>query len=110
MWPYRAAGSTVAIIHGMRPPVPIVLYTRPGCHLCDEMKAEIAAARLGWPYELSEIDIEGDPALLREHGESIPVLEIGGQWAFAGRLERGELRRAFERLAAEWLRARGEGG
>jgi glutathione S-transferase len=88
------------------PPVPMVLYTRPGCHLCDVMKAEIAAAGLQTPYELAEVDIEQDRELLRLHGRSIPVLEIGGEQAFEGRLERGELREVFERRAAEWRRGR----
>jgi len=92
-----------------RPPVPLVLYTRPGCHLCDEMKAEIAAADLPGPYELVEVDIDADRELKRRYGLSIPVLSIGGEPAFEGRLERGELRRTFRRRAAEWYRASGAG-
>ena len=91
-------------------PVPMVLYTRAGCHLCDVMKAEIGRARLGRPFALEEVDIGGDPELEREHGRSIPVLAIGGRTAFKGRLERGELERKFARLAAEWERSCAGGG
>jgi predicted DCC family thiol-disulfide oxidoreductase YuxK len=78
--------------------VPLVLYTRPGCHLCDEMKAEIARADLGRPYELREVNIDTDPALAARFGLSIPVLEIAGRVAFKARLERAELERKFARL------------
>ena len=84
-----------------RPPVPLVLYTRPGCHLCEVMKAEIARARLG-PHELREVDIRSDPALAREHGTSIPVLAICGRIAFRGRLEAADLEREFARAARRW--------
>ena len=83
--------------------MPVVLYTRAGCHLCEVMKAELRAARLP-PYELREVDIAGDPALEAEHGRSIPVLEIGGRKAFKGRLDRDALPRKFARLAAAWRR------
>jgi hypothetical protein len=86
----------------------MVLYTRNGCHLCEVMKEEIVATDLGAAFELTEVDIEGDPELLRAHGESIPVLEIGGRVAFKGRLESRELKRKFDRLAGEWHRARVE--
>ena len=61
------------------PPVPVVLYTRADCPLCDAMKAELARARPALDYELAEVDIASDPELLERHGLSIPVLEIAGR-------------------------------
>lgn len=90
----------------MPPPVPMVLYTRPGCGLCEEMVEEIRRARPGRPWSLTEVDIDGDPELERRHGTSIPVLWIGGRLAFKGRLTAAELERKFARLAGEWDRAR----
>lgn len=75
-----------------------MLYTRPGCHLCDQMKAEIGRARLARRCELREVNIDTDPALVERFGRSIPVLEIAGHVAFKTRLERGELERKFARL------------
>jgi hypothetical protein len=80
---------------GAGEPVPVRLYSRPGCHLCDVMKAE-----------LEEVDIDRDDDLRRRFGHSIPVLEIGGRVAFKGRLTASELERKFERLAGEWDAAR----
>ena len=74
----------------------LVLYTRPGCHLCELMKAEIARARLR-DCTVDEVDVDTDPALAEAHGRSIPVLEIDGRAAFKLRCTAEELRRKVER-------------
>ena len=80
-----------------RAPLELVLYTRPGCHLCDEMKAVIAGALRGVEHTLAEVDVDGDPELARRHGLSIPVLAIDGRIAFKGRLTAAELLRKVSR-------------
>ena len=55
----------------------VTLYTRKGCGLCEEAKAELAALEQDFPHRLAEVDIESDPALLKKYLVSIPVLEIG---------------------------------
>lgn len=77
--------------------VRLVLYTRKDCHLCDEMKAEIARARLGNACALEVVDIDSDPALAERHGMSVPVLEIEGRPAFKVRWTAEDLRRRVER-------------
>jgi glutaredoxin len=57
----------------------VVLYGRPGCHLCEFARGELLAMRrAGASFELREIDIEGDDRLHREMLESIPVVEVDG--------------------------------
>jgi glutaredoxin len=57
----------------------IVVYSRPGCHLCEEaITAILALHREGYRFVLHEIDIETDELLLRRHLEKIPVVEIDG--------------------------------
>ncbi len=65
-------------------PLPdLILYSRPGCHLCDEARAILQALldernRAGRPSPtLVERDIETDPALERAYFASIPVVELG---------------------------------
>ena len=55
-------------------PPALRLLTRPGCHLCEEMKAKVAplVARLGGT--LREVDVDADPALAARFGLEIPVL------------------------------------
>ena len=67
-------------------PLPdLVLYTRPGCHLCEEAHDAIEvvlADRVtrGMPVPaLIERNIEADPELHRRYLERIPVVEIGDQ-------------------------------
>jgi glutaredoxin len=57
----------------------VVVYSRPGCHLCEEAIERIAALHgEGYRFALHEIDIESDELLLRRHLERIPVVEVGG--------------------------------
>ena len=88
-----------------REPVPMTLYTRADCSLCEVMKAEIAKAGLSRPYELNEVDVDSDRKLKKAFGASIPVLSIAGRVAFEGRLEVALLRAAFDVRAGEWERA-----
>jgi glutaredoxin len=58
----------------------IVVYSRPGCHLCEEaIEGIVSLHEEGYRFELHEIDIESDELLLRRHLERIPVVEIDGR-------------------------------
>jgi glutaredoxin len=58
----------------------ITLYTRPGCHLCDEAREAILALREELPpFELSEVNIEQDEGLLARYLERIPVVAVDGE-------------------------------
>ena len=61
--------------------ISLTLYSRPGCHLCDEMKAVVQHVARTVPLELKEIDISSDPALEAEYGLEIPVLLVDGKKA-----------------------------
>jgi glutaredoxin len=60
----------------------IILYSKPGCHLCDRMKDEIAKANCSDSYDLQEVNIESDADLLARYRHDIPVLLIDGVEAF----------------------------
>jgi glutaredoxin len=64
------------------------LYTRPGCHLCEEAAAVLE--RVGEPFE--EVDISGDDDLEEEYGLRIPVLLLDGQEHGYWRVEEDRLR------------------
>ena len=58
----------------------MTLYTRPGCHLCDQARDEILRMRDGGAgFELDEIDIETDDELHRTYLERIPVVAVDGE-------------------------------
>ena len=65
-------------------PLPdLVLYGRPGCHLCDEAHEALTALlderrRNGRPAPSLQVrDIESDPAWLQAYSATIPVVELG---------------------------------
>jgi glutaredoxin len=76
----------------------VIIYSRPGCHLCDEAKSAIAAARCPDEYTLAEINIESDPELLRRYQYDIPVIMIDGVEAFRHRLTAEEFRQRLLKI------------
>jgi len=68
--------------------VSLVLYGRPGCHLCDEARAVLE--RIGEPFD--EVDIETDDALLSRYLERIPVVELDGAELYDFFVDESDLR------------------
>jgi glutaredoxin len=63
--------------------VPTVdLYGRPGCHLCDDARAQLSALRDELDLVLVEHDIEADDDLHRRYLERIPVVLLDGEHLF----------------------------
>jgi glutaredoxin len=60
----------------------VTLYTRPGCHLCDEARATLDRLRTSIDFDLLEIDITTDDALHRRYLERIPVIALDGEELF----------------------------
>ena len=56
----------------------LTLYTRPGCRLCEEMKAVIRRVRGQVECELAEVDISLDETLRQRYRHHIPVLLADG--------------------------------
>ena len=57
--------------------ITITLYTRQGCHLCEQTKADLKSLEEQLPHRLVEVDIESDPALQKAYFDKIPVIEAG---------------------------------
>ena len=73
----------------------LVLYGRPGCHLCDEARATLE--RIGAPF--AEVDIESDDALHRAYLERIPVVALDGEELYDFFVDEADLRRRLGRDA-----------
>ena len=73
----------------------ITLYTRPGCHLCDDARAVIegVCADLGESFE--EVDISADDELEDRFGEDVPVTFVDGRQHDFWRVDEGRLRQAL---------------
>ena len=89
--PGRGPGQTEL---GETPPR-VVLYSKPGCHLCDDAREVIAAvcAELGETFD--EVDITTSDELMREFGEQIPVTFVDANQHDFWRVDAGRLRAAL---------------
>jgi glutaredoxin len=70
----------------------VTLYGRPGCHLCDDARAVLERIRADRPFELREVDIESDDALLRTYLERIPVVALDGEEVYDYWVDEADLR------------------
>jgi glutaredoxin len=70
----------------------VVLYWRPGCHLCDDARRVLLAERATTSFELVEVNVESTDDLERTHGVRIPVVEIDGVDRFEYEVDADELR------------------
>ena len=58
--------------------IQLTLMSRPGCHLCDEMRREVDALLADRPHEWTVVDVDSDADLARRDGDEIPVLFVNG--------------------------------
>ena len=75
--------------------ITLTIYSRPGCHLCEDMKQLVATTvrRMSAAATIAEVDISTDADLEARYGEEIPVLLADGQKVAKYRVTEPELRR-----------------
>ena len=71
----------------------VVLYTRQGCHLCDDAKGLLERHGL----KPTSVDIDADPALRERYTTCVPVVVIDGKERFRGRVNEVLLKRLLQR-------------
>ena len=81
-------------------PRDVTLYTRHGCHLCDEAKSAIAPLLQEFGAQLREVNIDSDPVLKERYGWDIPVIFIGQRKAAKHRVDLEQFRRQLQDAAA----------
>jgi glutaredoxin len=74
-------------------PSAITLYTRPGCHLCEEARALIEPLLSEFGATLREVNIDDDAVLRHRYGTDIPVVFIGALKAAKHRVDPVKFRR-----------------
>jgi len=78
----------------------LTLYSRPGCHLCEEMRREVENLLGDLPHEWNVVDVDRDAELARRYGESIPILFVNGHLFAKIRLPRLSSKLRLVRAAA----------
>jgi glutaredoxin len=76
----------------------IEIYSRPGCHLCEDAKRVILAASAHFDFQLFERNVEESAEFESNYGEDIPVVLINGRKAFKHRITPSQLERYLSRL------------
>lgn len=92
--------------------IALTIYSRPGCHLCDDMKAVVRRVAKSFslaPVTIIEIDISINRALDERYGAEIPVLLVEGKKIAKYRITEAELQRVLT-ARAEGTREAGETG
>jgi len=79
-------------------PREITLYTRVGCHLCEEVKAAILPMVSEFGATLREMDIDDDPVLHDRYTNDVPVILLGSKMVAQHRLDPAQLRRQLQLL------------
>jgi glutaredoxin len=82
--------------------VQIDIYSRPGCHLCDDAREIIERVQRRFPFSVRIINIEDDPSLEQTYGDQIPVVFINGNKAFKYRVDEAELEQKVKKLWKRW--------
>jgi hypothetical protein len=75
----------------------LTLYTRDGCHLCDDAREVLARVAASTGEGFTEVDIAADPDLTAEYGDRIPVLLLDGREHGYWRVEEARLLRDLGR-------------
>ena len=68
----------------------LVLYSRPGCHLCEVAKEALQPVLRRYRVRLEERNVENDPAWERDYGHQVPVGMIGDRKLFKYRIENSD--------------------
>jgi glutaredoxin len=82
----------------------VTLYSKPGCHLCEEAKASILSAGCNHEFVLLEINIESDDSLKELYQFDIPVILINGIKVFKHRVDPQLFKRKLRRFLPFWKR------
>ena len=75
--------------------IAVTMYSRPGCHLCDEARESLQRVQTRVPFTLQEVDITADDALHARYLERIPVISLEGEDLFDYEVDEDALERAI---------------
>ena len=84
-------------------PRDVTIYSRPGCHLCEEAKSQIAPLLTEFNARLTEINIDEDPDLRALYDYDVPVIFLGVRKAAKHRVDLAQFRRQLRNAAAQSL-------
>ena len=69
----------------------VTLYSRPGCHLCEDALSALRRVQKLQPFVLEQVDIDNDLLLIVKYGERIPVVLLDGLLLFEYQVDEAQL-------------------
>src|SRR4051812_15905157 len=79
--------------------VRVTLYSRAGCHLCDDARRLLTEQQRWYGFALDVVDVDADPNLVARYGDWVPVVVIDGRERFRGTVNHALLVRLLRRAA-----------
>ena len=79
----------------------VTVYTRVGCHLCQEAERVLRAEQASAGFSLELVDIDRDPELVRRYAVRVPVVAVDGQDLFEYEVPVDLLRARLGRVGAD---------
>ena len=70
----------------------VILYSKAGCHLCDEAREHLEDLAADHVFELDEMDIRRDDQLFERYRYRIPVIVVDGVERLEGRISAEDVR------------------
>jgi thioredoxin-like negative regulator of GroEL len=74
----------------------VQLYSRPGCHLGNDLRAICERLASELPFQLTEVNVDEDPRLAEQYGRAVPVLLLDGRPVVRYRTSERELRQILQ--------------
>jgi glutaredoxin len=82
-----------------RPDLQFTLFTRQGCHLCDDAEAILTKARERHGFAMDTKNVDTSPEWVAAYGECVPVVLVNGKVRFRGQVNAVLLQRILDH---EW--------
>ena len=82
-------------------PCDVTIYSRPGCHLCEEAKAQIVPLLKVFGARLTEINIDEDPELRARYDYDVPVIFLGARKVAKHRVDLAQFRRQLRDASSD---------
>lgn len=72
------------------------LFTRQGCHLCDDAEALLKKAQARYRFEVETKDVDTSPEWIAAYGDCVPVVLVNGKVRFRGQVNEVLLQRILD--------------
>ena len=78
----------------------LTLFSKPGCHLCEDVRVTLDELQPEYGYAVDEVDITAHAELFAQYRHEIPVVLKDGRELARGRIDDRELVRLLRRITS----------